>query len=53
VVVGSLAFGAFFLVTGVCLGQLGLLWTYILAALAALAASGFSFYLTQRVFPEG
>jgi hypothetical protein len=53
VVVGSLAFGAFFLVTGLCLTHLSLLWTYILAPCAALTAGGFSLFLAHRVLPQG
>ena len=51
VVVGSLAFGGFFLVVGLWVASLPLLWTYLLASAAALAASGFSFYLTRYVLP--
>lgn len=47
VVVGSLAFGGFFLVTGLGLTHVSLLWTYLLAALAALASSGFSVLVTR------
>ena len=48
IVVGSLAFGGFFLVVGLCVTALPLPATYLLACAAALAASGFSFYLTRR-----
>lgn len=48
VVVGSLAFGGFFLVTGLCVTSLPLPWTYLLASVAALGGSGFAFYLTRN-----
>lgn len=47
VVIGSLAYGGFFLMAGVCLTRLPLGWTYLLAIIAALGFSGLSFYLTR------
>jgi hypothetical protein len=47
VVVGSLAFGGFFLVVGLGVTLLPLPVTYLLACAAALACSGLAFYLTQ------
>jgi hypothetical protein len=47
VVVGSLAFGAFFLVVGLGVTVLPLLATYLLACAAALACSGLAYYLTR------
>jgi hypothetical protein len=47
VVVGSLAFTAFFLVAGLLLTHLSLMITYLLAALAALTVSVFLFYLPR------
>jgi hypothetical protein len=51
VVVGSLAFGSFFLVTGLCVTRLSVPWTYLLATLAALAASRFALYLSPGEKP--
>ena len=47
IVVGSLAFGAFFVVTGLCVDALPLPLTYLLACGAALGGSGLAFFLTQ------
>lgn len=47
IVVGSLAFASFFLVAGICLTQLVMVWTYTLATIAAVGVSGISFYLTR------
>jgi hypothetical protein len=51
VVVGALAFGGFFLVVGLLVTTLPLFATYGLATGVALACSGFSLFLTQRVLP--
>ncbi len=47
VVVGSLAFGGFFLVTGLSVTTLPLPWTYLMATVAALGGSGLAFILTR------
>jgi hypothetical protein len=46
VVLGSLAFGGFFLVTGIAVTNLSLPLTYALATIAALSMGSLSFYLT-------
>jgi hypothetical protein len=47
-IVGSLAFGSFFLVVGALLTRLPGLWTYLLAALAAVLVNGASLALMHR-----
>jgi hypothetical protein len=47
VVLGSLAFGGFFLVTGIAVTNLSLPLTYALATISALSMGGLSFYLTH------
>jgi hypothetical protein len=47
IVVGSLAYGAFFVVTGLCVDVLPLPLTYLLACGAALSGSGLAWFLTQ------
>jgi hypothetical protein len=47
VVLGSWAFGGFFLVVAGLLPVTGVGWTYALATLAALAADGISFYVSR------
>ena len=48
IVLGSLAYAAFFLTVGVCLIPLGMALTYVLALLAALLVSGFFYLATKR-----
>ncbi len=48
VVLGSWAFGCFFLVVGGLLPHLATGWTYALAALSAVSANATSFYLARR-----
>ena len=47
-IVGSLAFGGFFLVVGALLTRLPAVWTYLLAALVAVLANGITLSLTRR-----
>ncbi len=47
VVLGSWAFGSFFLVVGGLLPVIGVGWTYALATVTALAADGLSFYVSR------
>jgi hypothetical protein len=46
-IVGSLGFAGFFLVVGLCILQLSLLWTYALAIAVALCLSGVSYSIAR------
>ena len=48
IVLGSMAYAAFFLTVGVCLIPLGMALTYALALLVALLVSGFFYLVTKR-----
>ena len=48
IVLGSVAYTAFFLTIGVCLIPLGMALMYVLAPLAALLVSGFFYFVTKR-----
>ena len=48
IVLGSMAYAAFFLTVGVCLVPLGMALTYGLALLAACLVSGFFYFVTKR-----
>jgi hypothetical protein len=48
IVLGSVAYAAFFLTVGVCLIPLGMALTYLLALLVALLVSGFFYLVTKR-----
>lgn len=48
VVLGSSAYAAFFLIVGLFLPGLGILWTYLLASLVAVGISGLVYWSTWR-----